>query len=85
MVAVDAGAMQIQLGEGTNLRFAEAVLRAQRTMGRAWKLATARSIAKTVVEDGARKGLFDGEPERYGACRGRQSFCVGESDFMQQI
>ena len=26
MVAVDAGPMQIQLGEGTNLRFVEAVL-----------------------------------------------------------
>jgi hypothetical protein len=76
VVAVDAGAMQIQLGEGTNLRFAEAVLQAQRTMGRAWKLARARSIAKTIVEEGARKGLFGGESERYGACRGARGDCA---------
>ena len=84
MVAVDAGPMQIQLGEG-NLRFAEAVLEAQGIMGRAWKLATAKSIAKIVVEEGARKGLFGGEPDRYGACRGARNFCVGESGFTQQI
>jgi len=37
VVAVDAGPMQIQLGEG-NLRFAKAVLEAQGIMGRALEI-----------------------------------------------
>ena len=48
------------------------------------KLATAKSIAETVVEEGGRRDRFDGEAERYGAPERTQSFRVGESGLMPQ-
>ena len=86
VIAVDAGPMQIQLGEGRVWRCAEAVLQCtirDTSCQRNWL--RCKSVAKTIVVGAGRKDRFGGEPERYGACLGTQSFCVGESGFMQQI
>jgi len=51
-----------------------------------WPSVIAVDAGPMQIQLGAgRKDRFGGEPERYGACLGTQSFCVGESGFMQQI
>ena len=81
MVAVDAGAMQIQLWEAAALSRAETVL--QGTTHETVRAEMGYG-AETVVEKGGRRDRFDGEAQRYGASGRTQSFRVGESSLMPQ-
>jgi hypothetical protein len=85
VVAADAGLMQIQLGEGTVLRCAEAVLKG--TTPRVARLGNwlgGKSSAKRVVEEPGGKDLFGGKVQRCEARRSTRSFGVGDSLFMPQ-
>jgi hypothetical protein len=81
VVAVDAGAMQIQSWEGAALSRAETVLQGTT---RDTVRAEIGYGAKTVVEEGGRRDRFDGEAQRCGASGSTQSFRVGESSLMPQ-
>ena len=85
VVAADAGPMQIQLGEGRGFEVCRGCAAGHNPSHHTPRNGLRReSIAKVVVEEAARKDLFGGEPKRYGARRGTQSFRVRESGFMQQ-
>ena len=59
MVAADAGVMQIQLGEGTVIRCAEAVLKGTTPRAaRSENWLRRKSSAKSVVEEPGGKDLF---------------------------
>ena len=65
VVAADAGPMQIQLREGVHLRCAEGVLQGtthDTALPESWL--GRKSIAKTVVEEDARKDLWGSETEK---------------------
>jgi hypothetical protein len=63
--AVDAGPMQIQLREGVSLRCAETVLSgATHDTARPENWLRGKSIARAVVEEGARRDLFGSETEK---------------------
>jgi hypothetical protein len=65
VVAVDAGAMQIQLREGVSLRCAETVRSgATHDTAGAENGLGGKRVAQVVVEEGARKDLFGSETEK---------------------
>ena len=85
MVAAGAGAMQIQLGEGTGLEVCRGCPEGHNPRAaRPEDWLRRKNSAKSVVEEPGGKDLFGGRVQRCGARRSTRSFGVGDSLFMPQ-